>query len=67
MVWYQQALTFGMVFFRSMLEAKFLPIQIKLQIILLRLAKTFELVNFATIFDKYDTKLKPLDYTLFML
>ena len=50
-----------------MLEAKFLPIQIKLQIILLRLAKTFELVNFATIFDKYDTKLKPLDYTLFML
>ena len=27
----------------------------------------FELGNFATIFDKCDTKLKPLDYTVFTL
>ena len=51
-----------MLLFRPILEAKFLPSQIKLQIILLHLAKT---VFFATIFDKCVTKLKPLDYTFF--
>ena len=61
--------TFGMLLSRPILEAKFSPSHIKLEIILLHLAKTFhlELGNFATTFDKCDTKLKPSDYTFFIL
>ena len=60
--------TFGMLLFRSILETKFFSSQIELEIVLLHLAKTrFELRSFVTIFDKCDTKLKPLDYTFFIL
>ena len=60
--------TFGMLLFRPILETKFFSSQIKLEIILLHLAKTkFEMRNFFTVFDKCDTKLKPLDYTFFIL
>ena len=60
--------TFGMLLFWPILEARFFPSQIKLEIILFHLAKTlqFELENFATVFGKYETKLKPLDYTFFI-
>ena len=53
--------TFGMLLFKPILEIKFFSSQIKLEIILLHLA------NFVSIFDKYGTKLKPLDYTFFIL
>ena len=58
-----------MLLFRPILEAKIFPSQIKLQITLLHLAKSlqFELGNFATIFNKCATKLKPLDYTFLIL
>ena len=60
--------TFGVLLFRPILETKFFPSQIKLELILFHLTKTlqFELENFATIFNKCDTKLKPLDYTFFI-
>ena len=57
-----------MLLSRPILETKFFLSQIKLETILLHLAKMkFELGNFVTIFDKCDTKLKPLDYTFFIL